>query len=226
MSNIQKFIRKYYWVIIPIIVLFIYLLAPKQVEDKDYDITIIDNFLTEQECDYIVEKARPNLKRSSVMGKEKSETSTVRTSTNTFLKTKGDPILENISKRVSEYNGKPVQYQESVQVVHYEPGQKYEHHFDACTDPKKPYCARDAKRGGLRYDTFFVYLNDVIEGGQTDFPVLGKQVNPVKGRAVYWRNLLSDNSTHHPKSKHAGLPPISGEKWGMNIWTRCCGSHN
>lgn len=39
---------------------------------------------------------------------------------------------------------------------------------------------------GVRILTVFLYLNDVEEGGGTDFPKLGITVEPKKGKAVIW----------------------------------------
>jgi prolyl 4-hydroxylase len=56
-----------------------------------------------------------------------------------------------------------------------------------------------------RYLVFLWYLNDVAEGGETNFPSLGMSVQPKQGRLLmfppYWM------------FQHEGLPPISGEKF-------------
>lgn len=82
-------------------------------------------------------------------------------------------------------------------------------------------------------------------GGGTNFPLLtapagsewctfidcdepwerGVTFRPVQGNAVYWDNLLpraegEATRTGDPRTLHAGLPVVSGEKIGMNIWTR------
>lgn len=188
----------------------------------DYDIQIIDDFLTHDECDYIIHKGKPNLQRSEVLGKDSTEVSKVRTSTNCFINQHdNDNILEKIGKRISKLNGLPMENQEEMQVVHYEPGEFYEPHFDAFIE-KTPFNLQEKQRGGQRHNTVYIYLNDVQgEGGETEFPKLEKKVKPKKGRAVFWKNLEDDNETPHPLSLHAGLSPKNGEKWGMNVWTRC-----
>ncbi|OAA57536.1 Prolyl 4-hydroxylase, alpha subunit [Niveomyces insectorum RCEF 264] len=86
-----------------------------------------------------------------------------------------------------------------------------------------------------------------LRGGGTNFPVLdmpagagadderwcayidcdepwehGVTFRPVEGNAVYWDNLLppAARGTGDPRTLHAGLPVVRGEKIGMNIWTR------
>ena len=59
---------------------------------------------------------------------------------------------------------------------------------------------------------FTIYLNDVKEGGETEFLHFSKRVKPKKGRIVIW-----------PASfpyVHRGNPPISGEKYILTSWIK------
>lgn len=53
---------------------------------------------------------------------------------------------------------------ESMQVLRYEIGQKYDAHFDYFHDKN------NVKRGGQRFATVLMYLTDVKKGGETVFP--------------------------------------------------------
>ena len=61
-----------------------------------------------------------------------------------------------------------------------------------------------------RYLVFLWYLNDVAEGGETEFVDIGLQVAPKAGRLLvfppYWM------------FQHAGRPPISGEKYILSTY--------
>ena len=61
-----------------------------------------------------------------------------------------------------------------------------------------------------RYLVFLWYLNDVAEGGETEFPDLGVKVAPRAGRLLmfppYWMY------------QHAGLPPVSGDKYILSTY--------
>jgi prolyl 4-hydroxylase len=73
---------------------------------------------------------------------------------------------------------------ETLQAQKYEPGQYYkEHHdyFDLWTKEYKTY----TEWMGQRTWTFMCYLNDVEEGGETDFPQLEKSFTPKK-RKIYF----------------------------------------
>ena len=61
-----------------------------------------------------------------------------------------------------------------------------------------------------RYLVFIWYLNDVADGGETDFPDLGVRVAAKAGRLLmfppYWM------------FQHAGLPPKSGDKYIISTY--------
>ena len=56
-----------------------------------------------------------------------------------------------------------------------------------------------------------IYLNNVEEGGETDFPNIQHRFTPAKRMAVVWKN--SDGSgKEYSDSLHAGLPVKQGKK--------------
>lgn len=64
-----------------------------------------------------------------------------------------------------------------------------------------------------------MYINDVAEGGGTRFTDLGITVQPRRGRAVLWPSVLgADLARPEPKTHHEALPPVSGVKYGVNLW--------
>lgn len=61
-----------------------------------------------------------------------------------------------------------------------------------------------------------VYLNDVEEGGETEFLYQHKRVAAKKGRVLIWPGAF----TH----LHRGNPPISNDKYIITTWFEMCGS--
>tara|TARA_R110002012_G_scaffold238372_1_gene412164 strand:- start:2944 stop:3537 length:594 start_codon:yes stop_codon:yes gene_type:complete len=57
---------------------------------------------------------------------------------------------------------------------------------------------------------FSIYLNDVEEGGETEFLNFSKRVQPKKGRIVIWPAAFP--------YLHRGNPPLSGEKYILTSW--------
>jgi|TARA_Y100000389_G_scaffold154165_1_gene154632 prolyl 4-hydroxylase len=179
------------------------------------------NMLSDSECDKIIELSRDKVERSTVIGNSKrNDISSVRTSENTFLSNSIDPLMKSIDDRIKNIIGINPENYEDLQVVHYKPGTFYKAHWDACDPNKDPRCSEDYKKGGFRFATFLLYLNDDMEGGETDFPLIGKKIKPEKGKGVLFFNLEDDLSKRRELSKHAGLPPTKGEKWMCNKWIR------
>ena len=57
---------------------------------------------------------------------------------------------------------------------------------------------------------FSIYLNDVEEGGETEFLHFSKRVKPKTGRIVIWPAAFP--------YIHRGNPPLSGEKYILTSW--------
>ena len=67
--------------------------------------------------------------------------------------------------------------------------------------------------------TFFLYLSDVEEGGETSFPLLGLSVKPKMGRALLWPSVLDeDPGAIDPRTSHEARPVIRGRKYAANSW--------
>ena len=95
-----------------------------------------------------------------------------------------------------------------------------------------------------RAASFFVFLSDVEEGGETYFPYLdappaelpinekkfrrpknkeslGMMLRPVKGNGIFWMNLHK-NGTLDERSRHAGMKVTKGTKYGLNVLVEQC----
>ncbi|CAN4078676.1 unnamed protein product [Withania somnifera] len=144
---------------------------------------IYHNFLSKEECEYLISLAKPHMQKSSVVDSStgKSMDSRVRTSSGTFLARGRDKVIRDIEKRIADFTFIPVEHGEGLQILHYEVGQKYEPHYDYFLDEF------NTKNGGQRIATVLMYLSDVEEGGETVFPA-------AKGNysAVPWWNELSE----------------------------------
>ncbi|KAL3641030.1 putative prolyl 4-hydroxylase 3 [Castilleja foliolosa] len=127
---------------------------------------IYHNFLSKEECEYLINVAKPHMTKSTVIDDETGGTmdSEVRTSTGMFLKRGRDEVIIAIEKIIADYTFIPVEHGEQLQVLHYEVGQKYEPHYDYFSDEF------NVKNGGQRIATVLMYLSDVEEGGETVFP--------------------------------------------------------
>jgi prolyl 4-hydroxylase len=79
---------------------------------------------------------------------------------------------------------------------------------------------------GPRIMTFFLYLNDVEEGGETRFTdLMGDDskiyldVAPKKGRALLWPSMLNEDLLAYDiRTYHAATEVKKGLKYGANAW--------
>ncbi|KAL4278921.1 hypothetical protein GQ457_03G037870 [Hibiscus cannabinus] len=193
---------------------------------------IYHNFLSKEECEHLINIAKPRMAKSTVVDSKtgKSKDSRVRTSSGMFLRRGQDRIVWDIEKRIADFTFIPVEHGEGLQVLHYEVGQKYDAHFDYFVDEF------NTKNGGQRMATVLMYLSDVEEGGETIFPAAkgnvsdvpwwnelsecGKQglaVKPKMGDALLFWSMRPD-ATLDPSSLHGGCPVISGNKWSSTKW--------
>lgn len=177
--------------------------------------------MTPDECDAVIQLGETQgFSRSTIQGAHKNEVSFERTSHTINFKRHQNELIATLEHRSTLFCPYESVNVENLQIVRYQPGQQYKHHFDFFV-PGAEGTQLALQRGGQRHVTFFVYLNDMQEdetGGQTDFPTLKLQVRPEKGTAVMWYNVK--NNKEDFRTFHAGLPPVRSTKYGLNIWVR------
>lgn len=181
-------------------------------------VVVLDNLLSEEECDALIAAADPRMARSLTVqnltgGDEVNEN---RTSDGMFFKRAETALIERIEARIARLIQWPVEYGEGIQVLHYRPGAEYKPHYDYF-DPNEPGTPTILKRGGQRVGTVVMYLNNPENGGGTTFPDVQLEVAPRKGGAVFF-----SYDRPHPMTKtlHGGAPVITGEKWVATKWLR------
>ncbi|KAF3785544.1 putative prolyl 4-hydroxylase 7 [Nymphaea thermarum] len=191
---------------------------------------LYQGFLSHEECDHLIKLAKGKLEKSMVADSNSGDSveSTVRTSSGHFLAKGQDDIVTRIEDRIAAWTLLPKENGESIHILHYEVGQKYEPHFDYFHDPK------NVALGGHRMATVLMYLADVEMGGETVFPnsegvvqekddswsdcaKSGLAVKPRKGDAILFFSLHPDATTDQA-SLHGSCPVIKGEKWSATCW--------
>ena len=184
-------------------------------------VVVFDNFLTDEECDAMIQLGyKYEYKRSEDVGTAKfdgsydSVKSEGRTSENAWC-TKAcreEDIPQRIHERIASILDIPAVNSEDFQILKYEKGQFYRTHHDYIPNQRDRQC-------GPRILTFFLYLNDVPEGGGTNFPLLDLTVEPKRGRALLWPSVLSSDPMEiDPRMDHQALEVIEGTKFAANGW--------
>lgn len=171
----------------------------------------VRQFLTHDECRFLIERARPHLSPSVIIDPTTGSTrpDPVRTSHNAFFPWMDEtPFIHALNRRVAQATGTLVECGEPLQVLNYSPGQEYRRHSDAI-----------AGESNQRILTALIYLNDDFDGGATEFPELNLILKGCVGDLLVFRNADADNRPH-PQTHHLGAPVISGCKWLASRWIR------
>ena len=181
-------------------------------------LVIFGGLLSDEECDALIEAARPRLSRSLTVATKTGgeEMHADRTSQGMFFQRGENELVSRIEARIARLINWPVQNGEGIQVLQYVPGTEYRPHYDYF-DPAEPGTATILKRGGQRVGTVVMYLNEPEKGGGTTFPGVHLEVAPKRGNAVFFSYERPHPST---KSLHGGAPVIAGEKWIATKWLR------
>ena len=185
-----------------------------QVLHQNPPVFTVTNFLSQTECDFLINVAQDCFSPAPVVGKGAGEVSPSRTSSTCYLARED---LPHYLQKVSLLTGKPVEHCELPQVGRYLPSQQYLQHFDAF-DVSNEDGIRFAQNGGQRTVTVLVYLNDVNQGGHTWFPNLNLSVQPKRGMALIFfpstvDGLLDKNALHAAK-------PAIDTKYVSQVWIR------
>ena len=182
-----------------LIVLLVYLLPtyPKPV--------VIENFINEKECAYIIEQAKKELQVSTV-DKDRRIDERIRKSETAWLSGNTDYTVRRIIKKCVSHIDRPFENCEQLQVLRYKPGGHYMPHQDVFYQDKNK-----------RLYTFIIALNDDYEGGETAFPNLNEKYKLNAGDALFF-HTLDNYGLDTSDALHGGQPVKSGEKWVCNLW--------
>ena len=179
-------------------------------------ITVLEKFLTKKECNYLIELIDKDHTRSTVAGpdRNKSVESDFRTSS-TCRFPEEDKTVKKIKKKIATYLDIDLEKGEALQGQLYEPDQYFKPHHDYFSgDSYINHCLSS----GNRTDTFMIFLNEDMEGGDTAFPNLDQKVKPKTGRGIAWRDMK--NGEHQPDTLHEGTPVKKGKKYIVTSWWR------
>ena len=181
-------------------------------------VVVLGGFLSETECDALVDAARSRLVRSLTVQTQTGgeELNADRTSSGMFFNRGESALIQRIEARIARLLRWPVENGEGLQVLHYLPGAEYKPHYDYF-DPAEPGTPRLLERGGQRVATLLMYLNEPERGGGTTFPDAGLEVAPHRGQAVFFSY---DQPAPTTRTLHGGAPVIAGEKWVATKWLR------
>lgn len=199
------------------------LLRPPQarVEIESPRIATARGLMTHAECARSIAWARTRLTRAMIYDEQTGGEAQAdeRSNSKADMKlTDIDVPFVMLQARMSAILGLPVPWFERANILHYEPGQRFTPHYDFL-DESMPGLASNVSMFGQRVVTLLVYLSEDYEGGETDFPNVRYRFRGKTGDALMFGNVTPKGEADE-RTLHAGLPPISGEKWLLSQWVR------
>ena len=194
----------------------------RSISDK-LEIYSLDGFLTGEECEQLIEQIETRKQPSTTSFEEK--TPEVRTSQTCFFDREDEqcPLANEVTLRAAKLLGINPDYAEPLQGHHYLTEQEYKPHTD-CFFPGTEQFDKYAndELGGQRTWSMLIYLTDLKEGGATEFAEIGLSIQPKRGKAVFWNNLLPSGAPNMA-TMHSGKPLKTGKKIVLSQWFRSIG---
>eukprot|EP01083_Nonionella_stella_P101567 288062_1 len=206
--------------------------SPVMLHERDPWIVLLHDVYTAEECATMIEIGGRNFRRSVDAGAMKGNdakfeevVSDARTSSNDWC-TRGcwdNPIINGMAQKAENITRIPKENSEYFQVLRYLEGQYYIQHTDFIVGHLNLPI-------GPRVYTYYIYLNDVEEGGETKFNRVGENgvaVKPKRGNVVLWNNVKNENPFRiENRAHHEALPPLDGNvKYGANMWLHMYNFH-
>lgn len=179
------------------------------------EIYAVGDFLSASECDHIIGLIDRVAKPSELL--DPQGRSEYRTSYSGDVE-QGDSVVKMIERRLCDMLGIDIRWGETVQGQRYYEGQEFREHCD-WFDPATEYWIGEVPRGGQRSWTAMAYLNDVEEGGDTEFTRIGMGVTPQRGALLLWNNATPEGLPN-TYTMHAALPVKRGVKYVVTKWFR------
>ena len=188
-----------------------------------YQVQELEDLLTPEECDQLIAYAKKKGMKESDVLSYGAETDTVvdtksRRSKTAWISDNEHSLAMKVALISEKLTGLPRNTQEMLQVAYYEPGGKFNDHYDACSEKNKDYCDKMNRYAGQRRSTLLIYLNDNFTGGETVFPKINVTVKPKKGKGILFWNTTPEEIIIS-ESMHRGNPVEGGEKWICTKWS-------
>jgi len=192
----------------------VYMPNAKRLQTDKVELYTIADFLNEEECESVIALICGQNQPSTLSSYEPD--AGFRTSRTCNLRGLGGAAMQAIDDRICKMLGIDPSYSESIQGQYYEVGQQFKAHTDYFEANE---IGLHGGRMGQRTFTFMIYLNNVEDGGETEFVRLGVKFKPRRGMAVVWNSLYADGRPNENTMHHAH-PVLKGHKAIITKWFR------
>ena len=177
---------------------------------------VIDNFLSDEECDACLEAAKGGAFPAVPYGAKNK----IFTGTKWAAHQQHESVDLFLERTCAAFGGLPASRFDPVTVTRYAEGQYQAKHLDARLPHQIVRNAAYMKTGGQRISQLICYLQAPEAGGATKFygPAFnGLAVQPVKGTALIFPTATLDGLADE-RYLHSGEPVERGTKWIVGTW--------
>lgn len=195
-------------------------ISPQSPIVEPNEIVVIENYLTNEQCEKIIEYAQQYQAQQTSIGDFTQNGTVKRTQSHGFIAERidlpkdtplnrtGHNICNNIFKKIVPENYKVfIKSYEMPHILRYTQGGTYGIHSDSHNyDPS----SKSWKKVANRDYSSILYLNDEFTGGTLSFPALNLRVTPQKGMLVIFPS--------HDKYMHSAEPTLSGTRYAFVTW--------
>ena len=184
------------------------------------DVMIVDDFLSSEECKFILDDLEFALWRPSLTymlhqdGLRRDVLSPLRvseTAQQRFFSEELQAKITLLESRMQQLVKMDADHLETWQATDYPLGGKFYYHMDSGY--------WDTHYSGDRIYTFLIYLTTADKGGGTHFRALGRKVKAKAGRLIIWNNLFANGDSNH-RMIHSSMPLLQGRKTTLVTWLR------
>jgi len=192
-------------------------------ETDNAKIWTVDDFVTESECNVIVESGRPNLERATIADEDGksivSEHRKAYQATYELSAYDNTEPLWNLYQRTYSVTNKiakmnlPLDGQEEFTIIQYNKEDEYKSHCDGD-------CNNEVHNLGGRVATAILYCIVPEKGGGTTFSRADIFVKPKKYMATFFTYKGKNGHMDEGYTEHSGCPVYDGEKWIATVWMR------
>lgn len=182
---------------------------------KDFKIHEIPNFLTLEDCDYIIKYM------------QNDDINKYKFNSNMYWRNLDDN--ENTNQTFGRVNHKLKHFFntiinkkyhiENLEIAHYDPNNTCQYHYDVCNGYVS-YCNQFDKQHGPRKISIIMYLNDDYIDGGTHFRKINKNIKPEKGKLVWFENYNEQDNSVIDETEHCGDVVKGNKKYICVTWIR------
>jgi prolyl 4-hydroxylase len=187
----------------------------QRVEIPEVQLYVYQDFLGQRDCQILIDKIDAHAVPSSLY--KGTEQPGFRTSSSCHLN-RWDPDISRIEAKMTQVIGIDNNFAETMQGQRYHVGQEFKAHHDFF-HTSQDYWLQEGPTGGQRTWTAMIFLNNVADGGATEFPHIKIGVRPQAGAMLIWNNMNPDGTMNY-KTLHTGTPVKAGCKHIITKWYR------